>query len=64
MIQTLALEGKGQLAAMFHVKHWLISKRYFSLKIGGGVLLCASTLRLDRTGAIALQAEAALKLTQ
>ncbi len=64
MIQTLALEGKGQLAAMFHVKHRLISKRYFSLKIGTGVLLCASTLRLDRTGTIALRVEATLKLTQ
>jgi len=52
------------LAAMFHVKHWLISRRYFSLKIGSGVLLCASALRLDRTGAIALQVEATLKLTQ
>jgi hypothetical protein len=49
---------------MFHVKHWLISKRYFSLKIGTGVLLCASTLGLDRTGVIALQVEATLKLTQ
>jgi hypothetical protein len=49
---------------MFHVKHWLISRRYFSLKIGGGVLLCASTLRLDRTGAIALQIEATLHLNQ
>jgi hypothetical protein len=35
--------------------------RYFSLKIEGGVLLCASTLRLDRTGTIALQVEAVLE---
>jgi hypothetical protein len=50
--------------SLFHVKHWLILRRYFSLKIGNGVLLCASTLRLDRTEAIALQVEATHKLTQ
>ena len=61
---TQGTKERHPFYSLFHVKHWLISRRYFSLKIGSGVLLCASTLRLDRTGAITLQVEATLKLTQ